>query len=185
MASRWRVPFKADPILKDINIIILTSMGQRGDAARLEALGCAGYLLKPLKQSLLREALMTVLGQKQIRRRHRASGNAPLLSEQKRQGMRILLAEDNPINQKLAVVLLQKAGYSVDVVDNGLQAVEKVKEGEYNAVLMDVQMPEMDGLEATMLIRKADRGGRAYPDHRDDGARAQRRPGTLPGRRHG
>ncbi len=63
--------------------------------------------------------------------------------------MRLLLAEDNPINQKLAVVLLQKAGYSVDAVENGAQALEKVQANPYSAILMDVQMPEMDGLEAT------------------------------------
>jgi two-component system, sensor histidine kinase and response regulator len=154
---------KADPIGKDVNIIILTSMGQRGDAARLEALGCSGYLLKPVKQSLLREALGTVLGQSKA-----GDGAARLvtrhfLSEQKRQGMRILLAEDNPVNQKLALVLLQKAGYSVDVVDNGLQAVEKVKGSKYNALLMDVQMPEMDGLEATMRIRQEAEPGEHIP----------------------
>jgi PAS domain S-box-containing protein len=154
---------KADPILKDIKIIILTSLGQRGDAARLEALGCSGYLLKPVKQSLLREALVTVLGLKQT-----GNGAGPLvtrhlLSERKRQDMRILLAEDNPVNQKLAVVLLQKAGFSVDVVDNGLQAVGKVKEGKYNAVLMDVQMPELDGLEATARIRQGANPGEHIP----------------------
>jgi CheY-like chemotaxis protein/HPt (histidine-containing phosphotransfer) domain-containing protein len=154
---------KADPIGKDVTIIILTSMGQRGDAARLEALGCSGYLLKPVKQSLLREALATVLGQKKAGDGAAHLVTRHLLSEQKRQGMRILLAEDNPINQKLAVVLLQKAGFSVDVVDNGLQAVEKVKEGNYNAVLMDVQMPEMDGLEATLRIRREAKPGEHVP----------------------
>jgi CheY-like chemotaxis protein len=76
------------------------------------------------------------------------------LTEQKRLHLRILLAEDNPINQKLAVTLLQKAGYSVDAVENGSHAVEKAKAGGYNAILMDVQMSGMDGFEATGLIRE-------------------------------
>jgi two-component system, sensor histidine kinase and response regulator len=86
------------------------------------------------------------------------------LSEQRKFGLRVLLAEDNPINQKLAVVLLQKAGFSVDAVDNGAQALEKVQINEYNAVLMDVQMPEMDGFEATHQIRELEKTtGRHIP----------------------
>ncbi|HQV64432.1 MAG TPA: response regulator, partial [Anaerolineales bacterium] len=142
---------KSDPVLKDIKILILTSMGQRGDAVRLEALGCSGYLLKPVKQQMLFDAIVAVLGRKEepsprIITRH-------TISEQKKFGLRLLLAEDNPINQKLAMVLLQKAGYSVDAVNNGLQALEKIKVIQYNLVLMDVQMPEMDGFEATQQIR--------------------------------
>ena len=143
---------KSDPAVKDVKIIILTSMGHRGDAARMEALGCAGYLLKPVKQQLLFEATLAVLG--------REKEEAPalitrhILSEQKKFGARLLLAEDNPINQKLAVTVLQKVGYSVDTVDNGSDAVEKAMGNTYAAILMDVQMPGTDGFEATQQIRE-------------------------------
>ncbi|MGZ9222520.1 MAG: response regulator, partial [Anaerolineales bacterium] len=143
---------KSDPAVQEVKIIILTSMGQRGDAVRLESLGCSGYLLKPVKQQMLFDAIIAVLGREEeqgpgLITRH-------MLSEQRKFGLRVLLAEDNPINQKLAVVLLQKAGYSVDAVDTGAQALEKVQINEYSAVLMDVQMPDMDGFEATHQIRE-------------------------------
>jgi PAS domain S-box-containing protein len=143
---------KRNPAVREVKIIILTSVGQRGDAGRMEALGVAGYLLKPIKQQMLREALIAVVSRKEegwpkLVTRH-------VLSEQKRQGLRLLLAEDNPINQRLAVILLQKAGFSVDAVENGTQAVEQVQKKRYHAVLMDVQMPEMDGFEATTRIRQ-------------------------------
>lgn len=142
---------KSDPLVKDVKIIILTSMGKRGDAARLEALGCSGYLLKPVKQQMLNEALAAVLKgedekEKGIITRH-------VIAEKHTGDKHLLLAEDNSINQKLAVAILQKAGYSVDVVDNGIQAFEKTVSGGYSAVLMDVQMPELDGFEATRKIR--------------------------------
>ena len=143
---------KSDPALKEIKIIVLTSMGQRGDANRLERLGVSGYLLKPIKQQMLFDAVVAVLNQKEeqsigIITRH-------VLKEKRKVGQRILLAEDNPINQKLAVILLQKAGFSVDAVETGTQALEKSRDPSYSAVLMDVQMPDMDGLDATRLIRE-------------------------------
>src|SRR6185436_9574356 len=142
---------KSDPAVKDVKIIILTSMGQRGDAARLESLGCSGYLLKPVKQQMLFDATLAVLGTEQ----EASSGliTRHVLSEQRKFNQRILLAEDNPINQKLAVTVLQKAGYSVDTVETGVEAVSKAKLHQYNAILMDVQMPGMDGFEATQQIR--------------------------------
>ncbi|MEK6751022.1 MAG: PAS domain S-box protein [Chloroflexota bacterium] len=142
---------KSDPLVKDVKIVILTSMGKRGDAVRLKALGCAGYLLKPVKQQMLYDALLAILSSHGeddpgLVTRH-------VISEKRAVGKRILLAEDNSINQKFAVAILQKAGYFVDVVDDGQQAFEKTISGGYNIVLMDVQMPELDGFEATRKIR--------------------------------
>ena len=143
---------KSDPSVKNVKILVLTSMGQRGDAVRLEALGVSGYLLKPVKQQMLFDAVIAVWSNEEEEAPTLVTRHT--LSETRKLGLRLLLAEDNTINQKLAMVLLQKAGYSVDAVGNGAQALEKVKANQYSAVLMDVQMPELDGLEATHLIRE-------------------------------
>jgi len=145
---------KGDSTIADVILIILTSMGRRGDAARMESLGVAGYLVKPARQEQLADALVAVLGQS-----HRlAEDHKPRLETRhtlaERKAARILLAEDNPINRKLAVEILSRAGYPVESVENGSQAVEAFRRGKYSLVLMDVQMPEMDGFEATQIIRE-------------------------------
>jgi len=147
---------KKDPEIKDVVVIVLTSVGVRGDASRLEALGCAGYLMKPIKQSQLYDAIITVLG---LHKNEEKNKPHPIvtrhtLAEKKRQGTRILLAEDNPMNQKLAVTLLTRAGFSVDAVENGSKAIEALKRTPYDLILMDVQMSEMNGFEATKAIRE-------------------------------
>jgi CheY-like chemotaxis protein len=147
---------QADEVINSIAIIVLTSAGQRGDPDRFSKLGCKGYLLKPIRQSELLELLKLVASheEKEIQLAQTKMITRHTLSEKKRSDTRILVAEDNLINQKLILVLLQKAGYSVDIVANGTMAVEAVRKHRYGLVFMDVQMPELDGLEATQQIRK-------------------------------
>jgi CheY-like chemotaxis protein len=142
-----------DPELAATPVIVLTSMGQRGDADQLQAKGCAAYLLKPVKLQTLRRTLEATVGRSAARETRRSSATQAGLASNGR-GVKLLLVEDNPVNQKLAVILLRKAGYTVDVAENGLRAIEQIGKRRYDAVLMDVQMPEMDGYAATRLIRE-------------------------------
>jgi two-component system sensor histidine kinase/response regulator len=150
------IAIKRDPEIKDVPIVILTSVGMRGDAARLEDLGCAGYLMKPVRQSQLFDVIITVLSRQSTGAKDKSGTivTRHTIEDQKRRAIRILLAEDNPTNQKVAVSLLGRAGYSADVVGNGKKAVEALEGSSYDLVLMDVGMPEMNGFEATQAIRE-------------------------------
>jgi signal transduction histidine kinase/CheY-like chemotaxis protein len=145
---------KEDPALRDTALVMMDSAGNRGDAPRLRKAGFTAYLTKPVKQSQLSNCLMTVIGRKpsdktlqeKIITRH-------TIEEDRKRKIRILMAEDNIVNQKLALRLLEKMGYRADAVANGREAVEAIKTIPYDLVLMDMQMPEMDGIAATREIR--------------------------------
>jgi two-component system sensor histidine kinase/response regulator len=150
---------KQDSDLKNTVLVLMTSIGKRGDAKRLEKIGFVGYLTKPVKQSQFYDCLVTVSGLQNetaleqpmsIFTRHTICGK-------QQRTVRILLAEDNITNQKVALSTLKKFGYTADVVRNGKEAVEAFKKIPYDIILMDCQMPGMDGYEATDKIRKLEK----------------------------
>lgn len=146
---------KADPLLCDTNLVMMTSAAGRGDAARFEAIGFSAYLTKPVKKADLYGCLVALQGgvfspsgktKKQFITRH-------TLRDVRRRKTSILLAEDNIVNQKVGMKILEKLGCRADAVADGLEAVKALELIPYDLVLMDCRMPEMDGYEATRLIR--------------------------------
>jgi two-component system sensor histidine kinase/response regulator len=146
---------KSDRELGDTLLVMMTSLGLRGDARRVASIGFSAYLTKPVRQSQLFDCLATVLGGAS------AAGSAPnaglvtrhTLGEARARHERILLAEDNPTNQLVAARLLEKMGFSVVAVANGEEALRALETMPFDLVMMDVQMPVMDGFDATRSIR--------------------------------
>jgi two-component system, sensor histidine kinase and response regulator len=152
---------RQDPRLAASAVIMLTSSGTRGDGARCRELGISAYLLKPVKRSDLLQAISKALASTVETEQMPALVTSHSLGEGKGR-LNILLAEDNAVNQKVATRLLEKRGHTVTVVANGLKAVEMLDLRSFDLVFMDMQMPEMDGVEATMAIRKREKTSGAH-----------------------
>jgi CheY-like chemotaxis protein len=152
---------KASPDLEGCTLLMLSSAGRLEETQRCREVGIARWLTKPVKQSDLLNAILEVLGAPVVEVPSasplgRAPGNQPVLH--------ILLAEDSPVNQTVAVRLLELRGHRVVVARNGLEALEALEQQSFDVVLMDVQMPKLDGLEATTRLRQREQGtGRHVP----------------------
>ncbi len=165
------IAIKNDPTISVTKLVIMTSVGRRGDAARLSEKGFAAYLTKPVKESLLRECLETV-----VNGRDPKSNSVENLitrhsiAESRKHEVRVLLVEDNVINQKVTTAVLDKLGYRTEIAANGLEALESLEKMPFDLIIMDCEMPEMDGYEATRKIR-------GWKNNEDEGIRHK---GGLP-----
>ena len=142
---------RASPLFGSIPVLILSSSAQPGERERSAAMGASAYLAKPVHPSELLDAILNVLSARASEPDPKEAVNAP--PNDRRHTMKVLLAEDNAVNRTLAKRLLEKHGHTVVVVENGRQALKALEREKVDLVLMDVQMPEMDGLEATAAIR--------------------------------
>ena len=149
---------RRDTRFKGLKILILTSAARPEEIQRVRKAGVSGYLLKPIKQSELLQMIVHSMGQPT------STATAKQRKLRKKGGLRVLLAEDNLVNQKLQTRLLEKLGHIVTVVGNGKEAVAAAESGAFDLIVMDVQMPEMDGLEAAAIIRgRQDASGHRTP----------------------
>ncbi|HEX6187553.1 MAG TPA: response regulator [Pyrinomonadaceae bacterium] len=153
---------RSDPGIGPVSLVLTPSFGKRGHAERARETGIAAYLPKPIRQSQLYNCLMTVMARRdrademhgQLVTRHSMRDTDAKLNEQTAGGVRILIAEDNRMNQKVAIGQLYNLGYHAEAVANGLELLEALERAPVDIILMDCQMPEMDGFAATAEIRR-------------------------------
>jgi PAS domain S-box-containing protein len=147
---------KATPGISEVKLVLLTSLGQRGDGKIAKEAGFSGYLTKPVRQASLKNCLERIMGQKfEDERGQESLVTVHSVNEAAmKTGGYILIADDHVVNQQLTVMMLERLGCKADVVGNGQEALEAVLRRPYDLVLMDCQMPEMDGYEATKRIRR-------------------------------
>jgi PAS domain S-box-containing protein len=157
---------KDDPLVASVRLVLLTSAGERGDARLAREAGIDAFLTKPVRVSALHDALAAAMGVPTVATKHTGAasvgGCGPAEGEARGQA-HILVVEDNVVNQKVAARMLETLGHRVDVAANGLEALQALSEIPYDVVLMDCQMPEMDGYEATAEIRRTQGSHRHTP----------------------
>ena len=151
---------RKDPSLVGAMIMMLTSAGHVGDAARCRELGVSAYLVKPIRQGELLDGISTLLQKAPEKKTEQLVTKHSL--QENRSRWRILLVEDNLVNQRLALRLLEKRGFEVTIAGDGQAALDELKKSVFDLVLMDVQMPTMDGFEATAAIREIEKLGRGH-----------------------
>lgn len=158
---------REDPTLQSTRVVLLTSSGQPGESSHFSRMGFAAYLLKPVSHGDLVDTLMIVLG---AAREDQDAPKPPIVTQHELLAMRarekrirVLLAEDNLVNQKVGVKLLEKIGCTAEVAVNGKEAIRAWESGHFDVILMDCQMPEMDGYEATRQIRARESASHRTP----------------------
>jgi CheY-like chemotaxis protein len=158
---------KSDRAIAATRLVMMTSLGDVGDGPKLAQTGIAECLTKPVKHGVLRESIARILSSEPAATAASAVNGDPTgrpeVPHAMRPGIRVLVAEDNPVNRKLALVQLQQLGYTADAVANGAEAIHAIERIPYDIVLMDCQMPEVDGYEATREIRRRQLGGKRIP----------------------